>query len=73
MACVRCPYTANYQLLWRDTADPELIAVMLRCCAGPELQIRRGGDVVLSEIFRMPAAVVARAEELRGARWTQDS
>jgi hypothetical protein len=73
MACVRCPYTSNYQLLWRDAADPEVIAVLLRCCAGPELQIRRGGALVLSEIFKMPAAVVARAGELRGARWTRDS
>ena len=73
MACARCPYTSNYQLLWRDAADPEVIAVMLRCCAGPELQIRRGGQVVLSEIFKTPPAAVARAEELRGARWIRDS
>lgn len=66
MACVRCPYTSSYQLLWQDVADPAVIAVMLRCCAGPELQIRRGPDVLLSEIFKTPVAVVSRAEELRG-------
>lgn len=66
MACARCPYQSNYQLLWRDADDPEVIAVMLRCCAGPELQIRRGSAVLLSEIFKTVPAVVARAEELRG-------
>jgi hypothetical protein len=65
MACARCPYTSNYQLLWQDTADPSVIAVMLRCCAGPELQIRRGPSVLFSEIFKTPSAVVSRAEELR--------
>jgi hypothetical protein len=68
MACARCPYTSNYQLLWQDAGDPELIAVMLRCCAGPELQIRRGSMVLSTEIFKTPLAVTARAEELRGAR-----
>jgi len=67
MACARCPYTSNYQLLWQHADDPAVIAVMLRCCAGPELQIRRGRAVLLSEIFKTPLAVVARAEELRGA------
>ena len=67
MACARCPYTSHYQLLWRDLDDPPVIAIMLRCCAGPELQIRRGPDVLLSEIFKTPLAVVSRAEELRGA------
>jgi hypothetical protein len=40
---------------------------MLRCCAGPELQIRRGSEVLLSEIFKTASAVMARAEELRGS------
>jgi hypothetical protein len=66
MACARCPYTSNYQLLWQHTDDPAVIAVMLRCCAGPELQVRRGPAVLLSEIFKTPSAAVSRAEELRG-------
>jgi hypothetical protein len=66
MACARCPYTSKYQLLWQDEADPGVIAVMLRCCAGPELQIRRGTQVLLSEIFKTAPAVIARAEELKG-------
>jgi hypothetical protein len=70
MACARCPYVANYQLLWQDPGDPDVIAVMLRCCAGPELQIRRGNQVLLSEILKTAPAVVARAEELRGSAFT---
>ena len=67
MACARCPYLANYELLWQDAGDPEVIAVMLRCCAGPELQIRRGTEVLLSELFATAPGVLARAEELRGS------
>jgi hypothetical protein len=66
MACAKCPYTSNYELLWRDAADPEVICVRLHCCSGPELQIRRGRQVLLSEILTSAAAVVARAAELKG-------
>ena len=66
MACAKCPYTKSYQLLWQDQADPDVICVMLRCCAGPELQIRRGSSVLLSELLKTAPAVLARAEELRG-------
>lgn len=66
MACQRCPYTGNYELLWRDDAEPDVICVLLRCCAGPELQVRRGAQVLLSEIFATKSAVLERAEELRG-------
>ena len=72
MACARCPYQSNYQLIWRDEADPELIAVMLRCCAGPELQIRHGSDRLLSEIFKTPEAVLERAAQLRDRRFLLD-
>ena len=68
MACARCPYTQHYELLWQDDEDPAVIAVMLRCCAGPELQVRRGADVLFSEIFTTPPAVMARAAELRATR-----
>ena len=71
MACARCPYLSKYELLWQDAEDPDVIAVMLRCCAGPELQIRRGTELLLSEIFATPPAVVARAEELRGTAFVR--
>ena len=66
MACARCPYLSKYQLLWQDDRDPTVIAVMLRCCAGPELQIRRGKELLYNELFKTPDAVVSRAEALRG-------
>ncbi len=66
MACQKCPYTGKYELLWRDDAEPDVICVLLRCCAGPELQVRRGEQVLLSEIFTTKSAVLERAEELRG-------
>ncbi len=66
MACARCPYTSKYELLWQDAAEPDVICVMLRCCAGPELQVRRGTAVLRSEIFKTVPAVRERADELRG-------
>ena len=64
MACARCPYKMNYELLWTDEHDSEMICVMLRCCAGPELQVRRGSDVLLAEIFTTPTGVRKRAKQL---------
>ncbi|MEQ1871717.1 MAG: hypothetical protein ABL961_17005 [Vicinamibacterales bacterium] len=66
MACARCPYTTKFELLWTDDADPDVIAVLLRCCAGPELQIRRGTTLLYNEIFKTVPAVRDRAAELRG-------
>lgn len=54
----------NYELLWQDAGDPEVICVMLRCCAGPELQVRRGSEVLFDEIFSTPAAARERAQRL---------
>lgn len=66
MACARCPYWSTYTLLWQDAAESDVICVLLQCCAGPELQIRRGRTVLRSEIFTSVPAVRERAEELRG-------
>jgi len=65
VACARCPYTTKFEILWTDADDPEVICVMLRCCAGPELQIRRGTEVLRSEIFKTVPAVRERADQLR--------
>jgi hypothetical protein len=65
VACARCPYQSHYELLWTDGADPSVSCVLLRCCAGPELQIRRGTTVLHSEIFKTVPAVRDRAEQLR--------
>ena len=66
MACAKCPYQNTYQLIWRDEGDPELIAVLLHCCSGPELQVRRGAERLLCELHTTREAVLTRAEELRG-------
>lgn len=65
MACAKCPYKNVYELIWQDAADPARICVLLRCCAGPELQIRRGADVLLSELHPTKTAVLERAEVLK--------
>ncbi len=66
MACARCPYKMNYELLWTDARDSDIICVMLRCCAGPELQVLRASmsEVLLDEIFPSAADVRARAQQL---------
>jgi hypothetical protein len=66
MACAHCPYKMNYELLWTDARDSDVICVMLRCCAGPELQVRRAStsEVLLDEIFPSPDDVRARARQL---------
>ena len=64
MACARCPYKMNYELLWAHTEDPEVVCVMLRCCAGPELQVRRGSELLLDEVFPTATHVRARAQQL---------
>ena len=51
MACYGCPYLQNYDVIWRDASDPTIMCVMLWCCAGPELQIRRGDEIVVDEFF----------------------
>jgi hypothetical protein len=65
MACAKCPYQKNFELLWQDAADPEVICVLLRCCAGPDLQLRRGTTVLRGEIFKNVPDARARAEEWR--------
>ncbi len=66
MACARCPYTSKYEILWHDATESDVVCVLLRCCAGPELQVRRGAVVLKSEIFKTVPAARARADELRG-------
>jgi hypothetical protein len=65
VACYNCPWLENYDLIWRDAADPTVICVMLWCCAGPELQVRRGQEVLVDEFYATKALVYERAEQLR--------
>jgi len=70
VACFSCPYLQSYDLIWRDSANPDVICVMLWCCAGPELQVRRGRELVIDEFLATRTLVYERAEQLRDGAWT---
>jgi hypothetical protein len=48
--------------LWRIG---DLECVMISCCSGAELQLRRGGDIVLREMYPMKSDLYDRARALR--------
>jgi hypothetical protein len=52
-------------LLWRDERDGKE-CVMISCCSGAELQIRRGARVLLRELYPDKATLYERAAQLRG-------
>jgi hypothetical protein len=70
VACVGCPYLQNYDLIWQSEDDPRVICLMLWCCAGPELQIRRDKELLLDEFYSSRALVYERADQLRDS-WQQ--
>ena len=43
----------------------DLTCVMISCCAGAELQLRRGDDIVLREMYPMKSDLYDRARDLR--------
>jgi hypothetical protein len=43
----------------------DLECVMISCCAGAELQMRRGGDIVLREMYPMKSDLYDRARDLK--------
>jgi len=48
--------------LWRTGA---FCCVMLSCCSGAELQIRRGDQVILRELYPSKSDLYDRARDLR--------
>ena len=48
--------------LWRIG---DLECVMISCCAGAELQMRRGGAIVLREMYPLKTDLYERARDLR--------
>jgi hypothetical protein len=53
------------RVLWRVPAGGAVIeCVMVSCCAGAELQLRRGGDIVLRELYPMKSDLYERARGL---------
>jgi len=60
--------------LWRIG---DLECVMISCCAGAELQLRRADDIVLREMYPMKSDLYERARDLRtkyeGTQRTQNA
>jgi hypothetical protein len=48
--------------LWRVK---DVACVMVSCCSGAELQLRRSGDIILRELYPMKSDLHERANELR--------
>ena len=51
--------------LWRIG---ELECVMISCCTGAELQMRRAGEIVLREMYPMKSDLYDRARDLRAEK-----
>jgi hypothetical protein len=53
-------------LLWRESEEPNAReCVMISCCSGAELQLRRGEDILLRELYPDKATLYDRARQLR--------
>ena len=54
--------------LWREPEGrAERVCVMISCCAGAELQVRRQDEILLRELYPDKATLYERAAELRRA------
>lgn len=52
--------------LWREPEDTGgRVCVMISCCAGAELQLRRGDAILLRELYPDQATLYERAAQLR--------
>jgi hypothetical protein len=54
--------------LWTENG---VTCVMVSCCSGAELQLRRDGEIVLRELYPMKSDLYERARELRSERQAQ--
>lgn len=55
-------------VLWQADDEHETTCLMISCCSGAELQMRRGGEIVLRELYPDKSTLFERARDLR-ARW----
>lgn len=54
------------RLLWHaEAAGCEWSCVMISCCSGAELQVRRGDAVIVRELYPDKPALYERASQLR--------
>ena len=56
--------------LWRVG---DLECVMVSCCSGAELQLRRGADIVLRELYPLKTDLYERARDLHREHETDTS
>ena len=59
-----------------DCASAKIGAVqclMVSCCTGAELQLRKSGDIVLRELYPMKSDLYERANELKTEYGTQSA
>ena len=54
--------------LWRIR---DVTCVMVSCCSGAELQLRRAGDIILREMYPMKSDLYERAAALR-SEWKSE-
>ena len=54
--------------LWRIGA---LECVMVSCCSGAELQLRKDGEIVLRELYPLKSDLYERANDLKAEYGTQ--
>jgi hypothetical protein len=52
-------------VLWRADDEHETTCVMISCCSGAELQMRRGTEIVLRELYPDKTTLFERARDLR--------
>ncbi len=58
--------TSDETVLWRLGEGPEQTAcVMISCCSGAELQVRRGPDIVRRELYPDKSTLYERAAQLK--------
>ena len=44
----------------------DLRCLMISCCSGAELQVRRGDDIILRELYPTKSDLYERARDLKG-------
>ena len=54
-------------VLWRVDDEHETTCLMISCCSGAELQLRRGDEIVLRELYPDKSTLFERARNLREA------
>jgi hypothetical protein len=57
----------DHLVLWRVDDEHDTTCLMISCCGGAELQMRRGDEIVLRELYPDKSTLFERARDLRTA------